>query len=114
MPSLYMITVSGLEVKLDWRPVHDRLLDEFPRVTDVLATTIPETVLIVYEGRADVDAWLQTLNDAVFCRRMRARAMPRSDRRQGRAVGPRGARRRSAHTTFSVQQRSNAGGIQHD
>ena len=49
MPRLFMVTVPGLEVKVRLAPMHDRLLDEFPNVTDVLATTIPETVLIVYE-----------------------------------------------------------------
>ena len=33
MPRLYMITVPGLEVKSDWRTVHDRLLDDFRRST---------------------------------------------------------------------------------
>jgi hypothetical protein len=33
-------------VKLDWAAVHDRLLDDFPQVTDVLATTMTATLLI--------------------------------------------------------------------
>jgi hypothetical protein len=49
MPSLCLITVPGLEVRSDWRLVHDRLLDEFPEVMDVLATTIKETILVVSE-----------------------------------------------------------------
>lgn len=52
MPSLCLITVPGLEVSSDWRLVHDRLLDEFPEVTDVLATTMKETILVVYEHAA--------------------------------------------------------------
>jgi hypothetical protein len=71
-PRLYMITVPGLEVKPDWLPVHDVLLDEFPKITDVLPTTIPETLLIVYRGRADIDAWLGGVNEAVLGRRMRS------------------------------------------
>ncbi len=78
-PKLYMITVPGLEVKCDWLPVHDLLLDQFPKVTDVLATTISETLLIVYRGRADIDAWLTGVDEAVAVRRMRT------------AVGQRGA-----------------------
>jgi hypothetical protein len=69
-----MVTVPGLDVKSDWLAVHDVLLDEFPRVADVLATTIPETLLIVYRGRADIDAWLGGLNEAVLVHRMRTAA----------------------------------------
>lgn len=69
MPPLYMITVPGLEVKSDWATVHDRLLDDFPRVTDVLATTIPATLLIVYEGRPEADAWLDDVSEALLSRR---------------------------------------------
>jgi hypothetical protein len=61
-----MITVPGLEVRSDWRIVHDRLLDDFPRVEDVLPTTIPETLLIVYSGGADIDDWLDALSEAVL------------------------------------------------
>jgi hypothetical protein len=43
MAKLCLITVPGLDVRADWRTVHDRLLDDFPKVTDVLATTISET-----------------------------------------------------------------------
>ena len=74
MPRLYMITVPGLEVKSDWRIVHDRLLDDFEKVDDVLATTTPETLLIVYRGRARVDEWLDGMSEAVLLRRMRADA----------------------------------------
>jgi hypothetical protein len=63
---LYMITVPGLKVRSDWRIVHDRLLDDFPRVQDVLPTTTPETLLIVYRGRADIDDWLDALSEAVL------------------------------------------------
>jgi hypothetical protein len=64
-----MITVPGLEVKSDWRIVHDRLLDDFPGVDDVLPTTSPETLLIVYRGRAEIDAWLEALSDGVLHQR---------------------------------------------
>ena len=72
MPRLYTITLPGLEVKADWRVVHDRLLDDFEAVDDVLPTTTPETLLIVYRGRAHVDEWLDALSEAVLLRRMRA------------------------------------------
>jgi hypothetical protein len=67
---LYMITVPGLEVKSDWRIVHDRLLDGFPDVDDVLPTTTPETLLVVYRGRAEIDGWLDALSEAVLHRRI--------------------------------------------
>jgi hypothetical protein len=44
MPRLYMVTLPGLDVKSDWRVVHDRLLDDFPKVSDVLPTTTPATL----------------------------------------------------------------------
>ena len=56
MQNLCQITVPGLEVAADWRLVHDRLLDEFPEVTDVLATTMKGTILILYGGPAHADA----------------------------------------------------------
>jgi hypothetical protein len=65
-----MITVPGLEVKSDWRIVHDCLLDDFPNVDDVLPTTIAETLLIVYRERAEIDAWLDALSKAVPHRRL--------------------------------------------
>jgi hypothetical protein len=71
VPRLFMVTVPGLVVKSDWRIVHDRLLDEFPSVEDVLPTTTPETLLIVYRGRARLDEWLDAVSDGVLLRRMR-------------------------------------------
>jgi hypothetical protein len=78
VPRLYMITVPGLQVKLDWAAVHDRLLDDFPQLMDVLATTIPETLLIVYEGDDHIDAWLDGISDGILSRRMSAANAPRA------------------------------------
>jgi hypothetical protein len=78
VPRLYMITVPGLQVKLDWAAVHDRLLDDFPQIRDVLATTLPETLLIVYEGDDDIDAWLEGMSDGILSRRMSAGNAPRA------------------------------------
>jgi hypothetical protein len=69
MPKLYMVTVPGLDVKSDWPTVHDRLLDDFPDVTDVLATTIPATLLIVYRGPENIEAWWHRMSDAITSRR---------------------------------------------
>jgi hypothetical protein len=73
-----MITVPGLQVKSDWAAVHDRLLDDFPPLKDVLATTIPETLLIVYEGDDDIDAWLDAISDGILSRRLSAVNAPRT------------------------------------
>jgi hypothetical protein len=69
MPLLCMITVPGLRVSSDWRLVHDRLLDEFPEVTDVLATTIKETILVIHEPTApeNADRWLETVSETILC-----------------------------------------------
>jgi hypothetical protein len=79
MPRLYMITVPGLNVKLDWAAVHDRLLDDFPQVIDVLATTIAATLLIVYEGDADIDGWLAGVSDGILSRRISAAGRTRGN-----------------------------------
>jgi hypothetical protein len=74
MPSLCLLTVPGLEVSSDWRLVHDRLLDEFPEVTDVLATTTKGTILVTYEDPAPGDAgrWLDAVSETILhCRRSR-------------------------------------------
>jgi len=84
MPRLFMLTVPGLKVASDWAAVHDRLLDDFPGITDVLATTMTATLLIVYEGDANVDAWLEGISDGILSRRIRAGSAPRV-RTQSRA-----------------------------
>ena len=86
MPRLFMLTVPGLKVASDWAAVHDRLLDDFPGITDVLATTMAATLLIVYEGDANVDAWLEGISDGILSRRLSARNTPRV-RTQSRARG---------------------------
>ena len=70
---LFMLTVPRLDVRSDWRCLHDRLLDDFPEIEDVLATTIPATVLIVHEGDADVDGWLERVGKTIEMRRLAAR-----------------------------------------
>jgi hypothetical protein len=94
MPRLCMLTVSGLDVASDWAAVHDRLLDTFPEVTDVLATTITGTLLIVYEGHADIDGWLAGVSEGVLSRRARATtaypgATPSYDAGASRTTGSR-------------------------
>ena len=50
--------------------VHDRLLDDFHAIDDVLPTTTTETVLILYEGFAPLDAWLHSVEAAILSRRL--------------------------------------------
>ena len=82
MPQLYMLTLPGLDVRSDWRAVHDRLLDDFDEIEDVLATTMPATLLIVYGGDPEVDGWLDGVSEAVLSRQPsvgRRRLRSRSD-----------------------------------
>jgi hypothetical protein len=70
MPRLYQITIPGLSLKGDFTAARRRLIADFPRVLEVLATTIPATVLVAYLGEDEVDAWLDALSDSVAIRRM--------------------------------------------
>jgi hypothetical protein len=103
MAQLLTLTVPGLEVKSDWSAVHDWLLDSSAQITDVLATTMAGTLLIVHEGDAEVDAWLERISEAILARRLSAthrtdhpgqpHAMPRAGtnvkgRRRMGSVGP--------------------------
>jgi hypothetical protein len=79
MPRLCMLPVPGLRVKSDWAAVRERLLDDFPQVTDVLATTMAATLLVVYDGEADLDAWIHGITQAILTRRVGAGAPARVD-----------------------------------
>jgi hypothetical protein len=65
MSHLCLMTLPGLDVRSDWRPVHDCLLDEFPAISDVLATTMAETLLVIHDGAPDT-AWIDSASAAVF------------------------------------------------
>jgi hypothetical protein len=69
---LYSLTLPGLDVRSDWRAVHDRLLDDFPAIDDVLPTTMAATVVIAYRGSAEVDGWLGSIDRALVSRRLRS------------------------------------------
>lgn len=96
MPRLCLIMVPGLDVSSDWRLAHDRLLDEFPEVTDVLATTMKETILVVYEHAAPgkPGRWLDTVSEALLGRR-HSRSTQGHSTPSRRSVGPRHARQSS-------------------
>jgi hypothetical protein len=68
----YRITVPGLSVKRDLTAVRERLLADFPNVHEVVATTAPATLLVLYSGPENVDAWLDALLDSVATRRVTA------------------------------------------
>lgn len=84
MPRLFMLTVPGLKVTTHWAPVRDRLLDDFPDIIDVLATTMPATLLIAHTGDAKVDAWLEGVSDGIRSRRVRAGSPPPTRARTSR------------------------------
>jgi hypothetical protein len=74
--NLYSLSLPGLDVRSDWRAVQDRLLDDFPAIDDVLPTTTPATILIVYEGSAEIDGWLDSIDEAILSRRLRSAVRP--------------------------------------
>jgi hypothetical protein len=67
---LYEITIPTLSMTTDFPAARHRLLADFPSVLDVLPTTMPETVLIVYEDEPEIDPWLDAVCDSVATRRM--------------------------------------------
>jgi hypothetical protein len=97
MARLCMITVPGLRVSSDWRLVHGRLLDEFPEVADVLATTIEETILVIHEPAAPENAgrWLDAISETILSCRQR-RGKPRRVTENHRGQSARDGRRSSA------------------
>lgn len=68
MQRISRITLPALSIKRDFEAARRRLLADFPAVHDVLATTAPATLLVLYSGPAEVDAWLAALLDPVATR----------------------------------------------
>jgi hypothetical protein len=64
MQLLCRITVPGLSIESDFAAARERLLAEFPNVHEVIATTAPATMLVIYSGRAEADAWVDSLLDS--------------------------------------------------
>jgi hypothetical protein len=59
------ITVPGLSMRRDFDPARLRLLEDFPDVREVLATTAPATLLVLHSGADEVEAWLDSLLDSL-------------------------------------------------
>jgi|GEM_PF-3214285 len=76
MQLYYRITVPGLTVKRDFTAARECLLADFPNVHEVIATTAAATLLVLYSGPDDPDAWAETLRDLVAGRRVKATSGP--------------------------------------
>ena len=70
MQNLCEITIPGLSIKAEYPAVRHRLLADFPDVLEVLPMTTPATVLVVFRGEEEFDAWVDALSDSVATRRM--------------------------------------------
>lgn len=80
------ITVPGLSIRRDFEAARLRLLEDFPNVQEVVATTAPATLLVLYSGADEVDTWLDSLLDSVTTGQDRPRSLLSwRDRSQGGA-----------------------------
>jgi len=73
MQRLCRITVPGLSLNSDFEGARRRLLEEFPNIHDVVATTLPATVLVLYSGAGEGDAWYDALLDSITVPELRAK-----------------------------------------
>jgi hypothetical protein len=64
MLQLYDMTIPGFSMTADLPAVRRRLLAQFPRVREVLATLVPGTIRIVDQGQDEIDRWLEVLSKA--------------------------------------------------
>ena len=71
MQRLCRITVPGLSIKADFTAARQRLLTDFPNVHEVVATTAPGTLLVVYSGPDEADAWYSALLASIATSRVR-------------------------------------------
>jgi hypothetical protein len=55
------IAVPGMSMRQDFKAARQRLMDDFPTIEDVIATTASGTVLIIASDPIDVNAWQETL-----------------------------------------------------
>jgi hypothetical protein len=71
MQRLCRITVPALSSKSDFAAARRRILTNFPNVHEVVATTAPGTLLVVYSGPDEADAWYNALLDSIATSEMR-------------------------------------------
>jgi hypothetical protein len=64
--------VHGLSVKSDFTAARRALLADFPNVHEVVATTAPATLLVLYSGPAEANAWCNALLSLIATRQERA------------------------------------------
>jgi predicted lipoprotein with Yx(FWY)xxD motif len=62
MQRVCRLTISGLSIKQDFNAARRRLMDDFPTIAEVIATTAPETVLVVASDPVDIDGWCEALH----------------------------------------------------
>jgi hypothetical protein len=65
MERICRITIPGLSVKRHFEAARRRLLADFPAVHEVLATTAPSTLLVLYAPPGEADAWVDALLDSI-------------------------------------------------
>src|SRR6267378_3441617 len=72
MQRLCRITIPGLSIESDFAAARERLLADFTNVHEVIATTAPATLLVLYSGRPEADAWVDALLDSTQAGEVRA------------------------------------------
>jgi hypothetical protein len=77
MQRLCRITVPGLSIKSEFPLARERLLSEFPNIHEVVATTAPGTVLVVYSGAHEAGAWYALLDSIATSEVRITRRFPR-------------------------------------
>jgi hypothetical protein len=61
MQRLCRLTVPGLSISRDFTAARGRLMAEFPNIEQVVATTAPETLVVLFCGAEDFDGWVTAL-----------------------------------------------------
>ena len=84
MQRLCRITVPGLSISRDFTAARRRLMDAFPNIEEVVATTAPGTLLVLFSGPEDLDGWVSALlgPDAQQKQRMKTGGVPGLRRRR--------------------------------
>jgi hypothetical protein len=78
MQRLCRITIPALAIESDFTAARERILSDFPNVHEVVATTAPGTLLLIYAGADEADAWYSALLDSIATRHVSTqRRIPR-------------------------------------